>query len=174
MTASGSVSDYTDTTSLQSSIAAVVGVDASAVTVAVAAASVLITAIIAVPASTTPAAMLITLFSSLGTAEAASAALGVTVLSVPTIVVAAPLLPPPPPSLPDTDDDLPRQPLNSGDDGLPLEAIVGIIVGIAAGGACSAVGLANIVMSRRRKNKVTAHIGIGAQGDVTYVSPLWP
>ena len=153
MTVSGSVSDYTDTTALQNSIAAVVGVDVSAVTITVAAASVLITAIIAIPASTTPAAMLNTLFSGLGTAEAASAALSVTVVSVPTIVVAAPLLPPPSPSLPDTDEDLPRQPLNSGDDGLPL----GAIVGIAAGGACSAVGLAIFVMSRRRKNR--GHFG---------------
>ena len=46
------------------------------------------------------------------------------------------------------DEDLPRQSLNSvsGDDGLPLDAIVGI----AAGGACGAVGLTIFVMSRRR------------------------
>ena len=95
MTASGSVSDYADTTSLRSSIATVAGVDASAVSVTVAAASVLITATIAVPASTTPAAMQTTLSSSLGTAAAASTTLGVTVLSVPTVALAA--SPPPPP-----------------------------------------------------------------------------
>ena len=87
MTASGSVSDYSDTTMLQSSIATVVGVDASAVTVTVAAASVLITATIAVPASTTPAAVQTTLSSNLGTAAAASAVLGITVESDPTITI---------------------------------------------------------------------------------------
>ena len=109
MTASGSVSDYSDTTSLQSSIAAVVGVNASAVTVTVAAASVLITASIAVPASTTPAAVQTTLSSNLGTAAAASTVLSVTVLSIPTVMIVmpppslqsppTPPPPPPPPSL---------------------------------------------------------------------------
>ena len=153
MTASGSVSDYTDTTALQSSIAAVAAVDASAVTVTVAAASVLITAIIEVPASTTPVTVQTTLSSSLGTAAAASAALGITVVSVPKIVVAAPPSPSPPPSppsLPETDEDLSQRPPDSGDDGLPL----GAIFGIAAGGACGVVGLAIFVMSRRGKNRV--------------------
>ena len=92
MTASGSVSDFDETkkTSLRTSIAVAGSVDASAVTVAVAAASVLITATIAVPASTTAAAVQTSLSSTLGTAAAASAALGVTVVSIPTIVVVEP------------------------------------------------------------------------------------
>ena len=85
LTASGSVSDYTDTSDLQDSIAANAGVDAASVSIHVAAASVIITATIAVPASTTPAAVQATLFSTLGTAASASAALGITVESVPSI-----------------------------------------------------------------------------------------
>ena len=103
MTASGSVSDFDDAkkTSLESSIAAVAGVDASAVTVAITAGSVLITATIAVPASTTVAAVQTSLSSTLGTAAAASTVLGVIVESVPAITVAAPLPDPsPPPPLP--------------------------------------------------------------------------
>ena len=85
LTASGSVSDYSDTFALQNSIAASAGVDAASVSIRVAAASVIITATIAVPASTTPAALQTTLSSSLGTAAAASAALGITVESDPSI-----------------------------------------------------------------------------------------
>ena len=147
MTASGSVGDYADTTSLRSSIATAAGVDASAVTIAITAGSVLITATIAVPASTTPAAMQTTLSSSLGTAATASAALGIAVVSVPTIIVAAPPPPPPlSPSLPPPDSD-------SGDTGLPLAAVIGA----AAGGAvllCGVVGLVIFVRSRGGKKAV--------------------
>ena len=92
MTVSGSVSDFHETkkTSLRASIAAAAGVDASAVTVTVAAGSVLITATIAVPATTTPAAVWTTLSSTLGTAISASTALGIAVVSIPTIVVVEP------------------------------------------------------------------------------------
>jgi len=86
LTASGSVSDYSDTSDLQDSIAANAGVDAASVSIDVAAASVIITATIAVPASTTPAAVQATLFSTLGTAATASAALGITVESDPSVI----------------------------------------------------------------------------------------
>ena len=85
LTASGSVSDYSDTSYLRNLIAANAGVDAASVSIHVAAASVIITATIAVPASTTPAAVQATLFSTLGTAASASAALGITVESDPSI-----------------------------------------------------------------------------------------
>ena len=85
--ASGSVSDYLDTSSLQQSVAAAAGVDKSLVTIRVAAASVIITASIAVPASTTAAAVQASLSSKLATVEAASAVLGVTVESVPTVAM---------------------------------------------------------------------------------------
>ena len=157
MTASGSVSDYADTTSLQSSIASAAGVDASAVTVTLAAASVLITATIAVPASTTPAAVQTSLSSTLGTAEAASTTLGVTVESVPTIIVVpAPAAPPPPqairfaPSLPQPQPD-------SGDEGLPFGLSLIAVIGIAAGVVvvlCGGAGLAIIFMSRDGKKAI--------------------
>ena len=85
MTASGSVSDYADTASLQGSIASAAGVDTSAVTIAVTAAArgVLLTATIMVPASSTAAAVQTSLSSRLGTAASASAALGATIDSDP-------------------------------------------------------------------------------------------
>ena len=85
LTASGSVSDYSDTSDLQARIATAAGVDKSLVTIEVAAASVIITATIAVPASTTAEAVQTSLASTLGTAAAASAALGITVESDPSI-----------------------------------------------------------------------------------------
>ena len=90
LTVSGTLSDYADTSSLRQNIASAAGVDASLVTISVAAASVLITATIAVPASSTAEAVQTSLAATLGTAATASAALGVTVVSTPTIVVAEP------------------------------------------------------------------------------------
>ena len=89
LTASGTISDYSDTSSLQQSIATSAGVDKSQVMVSVAAASVIITATITVPASTTAAAVQTSLSSSLGTAAAASAALGIAVESDPAISLPA-------------------------------------------------------------------------------------
>ena len=99
LTASGSVSDFSDNdkSSLQQKVANVAGVDKSLVTIRVAAASVRITATIAVPASTTADAVQTSLSSTFGTAAAASAALGVTVEEVPTVALAEsedPLTPP--------------------------------------------------------------------------------
>ena len=85
LTASGSVSDYSDTSALQTSIAVNAGVDASSVSISVTAASVIITATIKVPTSTTADAVQTTLSSRLGTAAAASTALGITVESAPTV-----------------------------------------------------------------------------------------
>ena len=96
LTASGTISDYSDTSSLQQKIATAAGVDKSFVTISVAAASVIITAIIAVPAATTAAAVQASLYSALGIATAsdvatafnvatASNVLGITLESVPTM-----------------------------------------------------------------------------------------
>ena len=87
LAASGSVSDYSDTSSLRQAVATAAGVDKSLVTIEVAAASVIITATIAVPASMSAAALKTSLSSSLGTAAAASAALGITVESDPTFTI---------------------------------------------------------------------------------------
>ena len=74
---------------MQQSVANAAGVDKSLVTINVAAASVIITATIAVPASTTAATLRTTLTSTLGTAVAASTALGITVENAPTVAVLA-------------------------------------------------------------------------------------
>ena len=101
LTASGSVNDFSDNDklSLQQWVADAAGVDKSLVTINVTAASVRITATIAVPASMSADEVQTSLASTLGTAAAASAALGLTIEEVPTIVVLAEL-PPPSPSLP--------------------------------------------------------------------------
>jgi len=83
--ASNYATDYSDTSALQTSIAVNAGVDASSVSISVAAASVIITATIKVPASMTADAVQTTLTSRLGTAAAASTALGITVESAPTV-----------------------------------------------------------------------------------------
>ena len=89
LTASGSVSDYSDnvTSSLQQKVATTAGVNKSLVTIDVAAASVRITATIAVPASPTADAVQTSLSAAFGTANAASTALGFTVEEVPIITV---------------------------------------------------------------------------------------
>ena len=86
LTASGSVSDLSDNdkSSLQQKVADAAGVDKLLVTIRVAAASVLITVNIAVPAFMTAYEVQTSLSSTLGTADAASAVLGLTVEGVPT------------------------------------------------------------------------------------------
>ena len=137
ITASGSVSDYADTGSLQQSIASAAGVHTSLVTVSVAAASVIITATIAVPAATTAAAVQATLSASLPTAATATAALGIPVESVPFVTLASP--PPLPPLLP--------PPYASDTAGLRTEAIIGIAVGV---GAVVLLVVLGIAFCRRR------------------------
>ena len=114
LTASGSIGDYSDTSSLQQRVAAAAGIDKSLVTINVAAASVIITASIAVPASTTATAVQTSLSSNLATTEAASTALGVTVESVPTVAMASP-----PPAVDAS--------------GLDTGTLVGIVVGSLVG-----------------------------------------
>ena len=131
--ASGYVSDYADTSSLRQTIATAAGVDdASLVTISVAAGSVIIIATIAVPASTTPAAVQTSLASTLATAAAASTALGITVEAVPTITVAFQQSPPPPTSPPPPDaGGCDGGSCNDGGDG---GGGGGAIIGGAAGG----------------------------------------
>ena len=82
--ASGSVSDYSDSdiSRLQQHVATAAGVDQSLVTIAVTAGSVIITATIAVPASMTADEVQTSLSSALGTADAASKVLNITVVTV--------------------------------------------------------------------------------------------
>ena len=165
MTASGSVSDFDDTTktSIGSSIAAVVGVDASAVTIAITAASVLITATIAVPASTTAAAVQATLFSTLGTAAAASTVLGIIVESIPAIAIAAPLpdaaarMPPPPARRPvlDTIGGSNIETSRDGDGG--AIALVSCAIAVAVAGVAG--GLLFLRHRRRRRRPLERSLG---------------
>ena len=92
LTASGSVSDYSDSakSSLEQKIGAAAGGYKLPVTITLAAASVIITATIAVPASTTAAAVKASLSSTLRTADAASSALGISVEGMPTITIIEP------------------------------------------------------------------------------------
>ena len=129
LTVSGVVSDYSDTSSLQQSVAAAAGIDKSLVTISVAAASVIITASIAVPASTTATAVQTLLSSNLATTVAAFTALGVTVESVPTVAMASPppppLSPPPPPAVD----------ASGLDTGTLAGIVVGSLLGVGSAGA---------------------------------------
>ena len=157
LTASGSVSDYSDTSSLRQGIATAAAVDRSLVTIAVAAASVIITATIAVPASTTAAAVQASLSSTLGTAAAASAALGVTIESAPIVAVA------------ESEDsiDLGEQ-HNTSDDGLPTAAIIGMAVGafVLLVGTLLGVGAYRGWLVPAQKNTVLAGAGTGDKSGV--------
>ena len=129
LTASGNPSDYStsDVTALKSSIAtaAGTGVDASMVTVTIVAGSVLITATIEIP----PAATVTTVASQLATALAsttsASSSLGITVESVPVIVVASPPSAPPPSAPPLTPPEMPP----AAEEGGSIAGMIGGIVG---------------------------------------------
>jgi len=115
LTASGSVSDYSDTKDLQEKIATAAGVASSLVTISVAAASVIITATINVPAATTAASVQTLLSSKLGTAATASAALGITVESNPTMIAT------------EVQEE-------SSDSGLTDGEVAGVAIGAAIGG----------------------------------------
>ena len=134
LTAGGSVSDYSDTSSLQQSIATVAAVEKSAVEISVAAGSVRITASIAVPASTTATAMQLLLSTSLGTATAASAQLGITVEELPTIEIR------------DDPQGMPKSPGVQG-----LDATMFALLGSA--GVVAAAILAACYVARRRRLK---------------------
>jgi hypothetical protein len=85
--ASGSVSDYSDTSDLKAKVASAAGVGASDVEITVSAASVLITAVIDLLSSTKAAAVSVALSTKLNSAEAASTALGITVEATPTVAI---------------------------------------------------------------------------------------
>ena len=135
MTARGSVSDYSDTSSLQQKVATAAGVERSLVTITVADTSVIITATIVVPASTTAATMQTSLVTTLGTVPAASTALGITVESVPTVTIGG--------TLKETSE-------TSESEGLAAPVIAGIAVG-AALGIVAIIVVSVIAMKRPRK-----------------------
>ena len=138
LTSSGSVSDYTDSdrSSLKQNVANVAGVDRSFVTIQVTAASVIITATIAVPASMTADKVQSSLAARFDTANAASTALGITVVSKPSVVI---------------HDDGGHPVVGRSDDGVPSIIIVPvavIVIGACVlGGAC----LARFMVRRRKQ-----------------------
>ena len=157
LTASGSVSDYWDTLSLQQGVATAAGVDESLVAIRITVASVRITATIAVPAATTAVAVQESLSSTLGNATSASAALGITVESEPTIHI-----------LTDSTDDVAVAAIAGGSAGGVLACIFMVLVGVA-GRACymkrqTAKALINI-------EKARAPTTIDVVPDVVHTSP---
>jgi hypothetical protein len=124
LTASGSVSDYSNLKPLTEKIATAAGLGSSLVSISVAAASVIITATINVPAALTAASVQTLLSSKLGTAATASAALGITVESDPTMIAT-------------------EVQQESSDSGLTDGEIAGVAIGATVGGIVllGAVGL---------------------------------
>ena len=133
------MSDYTDSdkSSLKQNVANAAGVDKSLVAISVTAASVIITATIAVPASMTADKMQSSLASHFDTTDAASTALGITVVSKPSIVIIV--------------AESPVEPDPSSDDGVP--AIIIVPVAIIVIGACVLGGacLARFAVRRRKQ-----------------------
>ena len=130
LTASGSVSDYSDDTksSLQQKYATAAGVDKSRVTIVIAAASVIITVTITLPAGTTAAAVESKISTTFGTsATAVSESLGLTVESAPTV----------------TAKEAPKTAKESTDDSGGLTE--GEIAGVAIGGAVGGIVLLGVV-----------------------------
>ena len=147
---SGSVDAFSDSdkASLQAKVATTAGVDKSLVVISVAAASVRVTAMITVPASTTPFAVNITLTSRLGTVAAASTALAVALEEVPIITIMYDGIPDPPVNRswdppPDLEDD--TAPKDDQPEGMST-----ILVGTVAGAVAVAVFLALYFLGRWR------------------------
>jgi len=130
LTASGSVSDYSDDTksSLQQKYATAAGVDKSRVTIVIAAASVIITVTITLPAGTTAAAVESKISTTFGTsATAVSESLEITVESAPTV----------------TAKEAPKTAKEATDDSGGLTE--GEIAGVAIGGAVGGIVLLGVV-----------------------------
>ena len=151
LTASGSVNDYSDTSGLRQKVAEAASVDVWFVSIRVAAASVLITATIAVPAASTASAVQSSLLFTLGgSAASATAALGVTVESLPMVAITVPpsappsVVPSPPPPPPVNDSD-------GGDDS--MGGIIGGAVGVVVVVLLAAGGLYAYQKKKKKKTK---------------------
>ena len=169
--ASGSVDDYQNTTAIQTKVAQLAGVSIEWVSIEVSPGSVVITATIAVPPSTTAEAVQSSLSSRLPTAATASTELGVTAEQTPTVVVAAPPpsppmpmppppvtplpMPPPPPAVsypwPPPPPPLDSESSQSTLDGASDSMLTGIILGTVA--AVAVLAAAGVGGFRRMKHK---------------------
>ena len=148
--------DYQDTSGIVTKVATLAGVDESLVSVSVAAASVIITVTIAVPASTTSAAVESALSSSLGTAADASSQLGITVETAPTIDTA--------PSLTTETESA----ISAGDDAEGGSPPLGLVIGLSVGALAVALGLlwrGRAWWRKRSQPVVMAHKGGVVQTD---------
>lgn len=127
--ASGSVGDYAYTASLQQKVATVAGVGAEFVSIFVEAASVRITATITVPAAF--GANVMASLSKIGTASAASAALGITVEAAPTIGLGSSSTSSPPPA-PTTSPTLKsdENAISASDEGVDVVIIIIIVAAL--------------------------------------------
>ena len=156
LVASGNVDDYPSSlqSELQRKVATAAGVDQSRVTISVEAASVIIIATITVPASTTAVAMKTTLVSSLGTADKASAALGITVESDPTFEIK----------------------IVSSDKGDEDEGIVGLVVGLLCClvAICVAASSAVYHCQKRKANTATSARTAFSSSTTAQAQPMQP
>ena len=153
LTASGSIDDFPDTSSVQRSVATAAGVDTALVAIDMAPGSVIIIATIDVPESTTVAAMQTSLASTLGTPAAASNALGITIVETPSITIilpggTSPPSPQPPPSQslpPATPPVATTTSLRTNDVGAQVD-----FTAILIGGAAAAVALLALLVLASR------------------------
>ena len=148
LTAAGTVSDYEDTSAIVAKVAQLASVDESLVTVTIEAASVIITATIAVPVSRTAASVKASLTSSLGTAADASSQLNITIEADPAVVVRAPPPPGPatPPAVPPPAVESEEDSISSSDDG----SLMTIIGGLLGGLVVVSIAVLVLVLCRRR------------------------
>ena len=160
LTARGVVGDYADTSSLRHKIGTAAGVDSSLVSISVVAASVLITATIAVPAHTNVAAVQDALSSALPTAAAASTALGITVESMPVIHLEGL---PPPPSMPP-----------SSAPAVDVLSQAGFLMGAIALGLMVLVSVIGIVYMNNLKKRAQVGSSISSSGAAAAGKPPRP
>jgi len=166
MTASGDVSDYTPnvTASLKANLAAAADLDASLVTITVEPGSVLITATIAVPAAMQSYALRNLIQTKLGTPEAATAALGITVFSAPTFVIASTT---PVAGLSDSEAMQNEKP----SDKLPAGWIVGLCIGVVLVGLCAMLAGRYYLKYKKAKKTLAQSVQIDASTKDLPVQP---
>ena len=166
MTAHGDVEDYTPnvTASLQANFATAAGVDASLVTIAVEPGSVLITATIAVPAAMQSYAVRNLIKTKLGTPEAASAALGITVSSAPNFVITSNTA-----SAPIVDAEAMQNEKQS--EKLPDGIIVGICLGVMVIGLVAILGVRHYRKAQKAAQTLERNVKVDASTKNLTVHP---
>ena len=167
LTAFGAVEDYTPDVieSLEKNMAAVAGVDASLVTITVAPGSVLITATIAVPAAMQSYGVRNLIKAQLSDAEAASAALGITVASVPDFEITSST------TVYDVVDTSAAQDRNSTDKP-SYSLIIGLVFGIVLTGIAAAAVVWKYRSAKAAKKTLERNVAIDASAKSLPVNPV--